>query len=77
MRFAHISDLHLGKRLYEHSFAEEDQPYILDEIRRILKDEKSDAVLIAGDVYDKSAPTETAVRLWVDFLSALSAGDED
>ena len=72
MRFAHISDLHLGKRLHEVSLLE-DQAYILEEICKILQDEKPDAVLIAGDIYDKSAPSAEAVRLLDDFLSALSA----
>ena len=71
MRFAHISDLHLGKRLHEVSFLE-DQSYILKEICKILRDEKPDAVLIAGDIYDKSAPSAEAVRLFDDFLSELS-----
>ena len=62
MRLAHISDLHLGKRLHEVSFLE-DQAYILDEICKILRDEKPDAVLIAGDVYDRSAPSGEAVAL--------------
>lgn len=72
MRLAHISDLHLGKRLHEISFLE-DQAYILEEICKILRDEKPDAVLIAGDIYDKSAPSAEAVRLFDDFLSELSA----
>ena len=59
MRLAHISDLHLGKRLHEISFLE-DQAYILEEICKILRDEKPDAVLIAGDIYDKSAPSAEA-----------------
>ncbi len=54
MKFAHISDLHLGKRLFERSFLEEDQPFILKQICGILRDEKPDAVLIAGDIYDLS-----------------------
>lgn len=73
MKFAHISDLHLGKRLFERSFLEEDQPFILKQICGILRDEKPDAVLIAGDIYDKSAPSAEAVRLFDDFLSKLSA----
>lgn len=73
MKFAHISDLHLGKRLYERSFLEEDQPYILRQICEALREEKPDAVLIAGDIYDKSAPSAEAVRLFDDFLSELSA----
>lgn len=72
MRFAHISDLHLGKRLHEVSLLE-DQAYILNEICKILQDEKPDAVLIAGDIYDKSAPSAEAVRLFDDFLLGLSA----
>ncbi|MBQ8697671.1 MAG: exonuclease SbcCD subunit D [Schwartzia sp.] len=72
MKFAHISDLHLGKRLHEVSLLE-DQAYILDETRKILRDEEPDAVLVAGDIYDKSAPSAEAVRLFDDFLSALSA----
>ena len=73
MKFAHISDLHLGKRLYERSFLEEDQPFILRQICEALRQEKPDAVLIAGDIYDKSAPSAEAVRLFDDFLSELSA----
>ena len=72
MRFAHISDLHLGKRLHEVSFLE-DQSHVLNEICEILRDEKPDAVLIAGDIYDKSMPSAEAVRLFDDFLSELSA----
>ena len=72
MRFAHISDLHLGKRLHEVSLLE-DQTYILNEICKILRDERPDAVLIAGDIYDKSAPSTEAVQLFDDFLSELSA----
>ena len=72
MRFAHISDLHLGKRLHEVSLLE-DQSHALNEICEILRDEKPDAVLIAGDIYDKSMPSAEAVRLFDDFLSELSA----
>ena len=72
MRLAHISDLHLGKRLHEISFLE-DQAYILEEICEVLRDEKPDAVLIAGDIYDKSAPSAEAVRLFDDFLSGLAS----
>ena len=72
MRFAHISDLHLGKRLHEVSLLE-DQSHVLNEICEVLRDEKPDAVLIAGDIYDKSMPSAEAVRLFDDFLSELSA----
>lgn len=72
MKFAHISDLHLGKRLHEVSFLEA-QSHVLKEICEVLRDEKPDAVLIAGDIYDKSMPSAEAVRLFDDFLSELSA----
>ena len=55
MKFIHLSDLHLGKRLNEFSLID-DQRYILNEILKIIKDEKPDAVMIAGDIYDKSIP---------------------
>ena len=71
MRFVHLSDLHLGKRVNEFSMIE-DQEYILKEILTIIKNEKPDGVIIAGDVYDKSIPSEDAMRLWDGFLLSLA-----
>lgn len=71
MKFIHLSDLHLGKRLLGYSLLE-DQKYILERILDVIKAEKPDAVFIAGDVYDRSVPPEEAVTLFDDFLSALS-----
>ncbi len=71
MKFLHISDLHIGKRLNEYSLIE-DQRYILDKIIEITEEEKPDGVLIAGDVYDKSVPSAEAVGLLDEFLSKLS-----
>ena len=71
MKFIHISDLHLGKRVNEFSMIE-DQQYILKEILTIIKEEKPDGVLVAGDVYDRSVPSEEAMRLWDDFLVSLA-----
>lgn len=71
MKFIHLSDLHLGKRVNEFSMLE-DQEYILKEILNIIDDEKPDGILIAGDIYDKSIPSEDAVRLWDWFLNALA-----
>lgn len=71
MKFIHISDLHLGKRVNEYSMIE-DQEYILKKILRILDEEQADGVLIAGDVYDKSVPSAEAVALFDDFLYRLS-----
>ena len=72
MKFMHLSDLHLGKRVHEYSMIE-DQEYILKEIADIAAEEKVDAVLIAGDIYDKSIPTEEAVNLLDHFLFTLAA----
>ena len=71
MKFVHISDLHIGKRLNEYSLIE-DQRYILSEIVNIVKNEKADGVLISGDVYDKSVPSAEAVSLLDSFLEELS-----
>lgn len=71
MKLLHISDLHLGKRINEFSLIE-DQEYILTEILGIAEIEKPDALVIAGDVYDKSVPSTEAVRLFDDFLFKAS-----
>ena len=62
MKFLHLADLHLGKRVNGFSMLE-DQAHILRQILAILDDEQPDGVLIAGDVYDKSVPTVEAVEL--------------
>ena len=59
MKFIHLSDLHLGKRVNEYSMLE-DQEYILKKIINIVDAEKPDGVIIAGDVYDKSVPAAEA-----------------
>ena len=71
MKFIHLSDLHLGKRVNSYSMLE-DQEYILNEIKAVITAEAPDAVLIAGDVYDKPVPPAEAVRLFDDFLVQLS-----
>ena len=71
MRFLHLSDLHLGKRVNEFSMLE-DQAYILKEILKIIDEQKVEAVLIAGDIYDKVIPSAEAVRLLDDFLTRLA-----
>lgn len=71
MKLIHLSDLHLGKRVNEFSMIE-DQAYIVKKILGIVKEEKPDAVLIAGDIYDKSVPSVEAVGLFDDFLKQLS-----
>ena len=72
MKFIHLSDLHLGKRLNEFSLTE-DQEYILNEICSVIAAEKPDFVIIAGDIYDKPVPSAEAVRLFDDFLTRASS----
>lgn len=71
MKFIHTADLHIGKRICEHSMLE-DQKYILGQILQVVDCEKPDAILIAGDVYDKSVPSAEAVQVLDDFLVDLS-----
>lgn len=72
MKFLHLADLHLGKRVNGFSMLE-DQAHILRQILAILDDEQPDGVLIAGDVYDKSVPPVEAVGLLDGFLTELRA----
>ena len=71
MKLIHLSDLHIGKRVHEVSMIE-DQAAVLDQILQIAEEEQADAVLIAGDVYDKSVPSGEAVTLFDDFLCRLA-----
>ena len=71
MKLMHLSDLHLGKRLNEFSLLE-DQAYILHQILQIAIRERPDAVIIAGDLYDKPGPPAEAVALLDDFLARLA-----
>ncbi|MBQ3714027.1 MAG: exonuclease SbcCD subunit D [Fibrobacter sp.] len=71
MKFLHLADLHIGKRVCEHSMLG-DQVHILGEVLKVVDAEKPDAVLIAGDVYDKPVPGAEAVAVLDDFLVKLS-----
>lgn len=76
MKFIHLADLHLGRRINAYSLLEE-QADILQKIIDIIAEEKPDFVLIAGDVYDKAVPPVDAVTLLDSFLNrvvALGAG---
>lgn len=72
MRFFHLSDLHIGLRLMNRDLGE-DQAYILDRIVRYAAEEQPDAVVVAGDLFDRAVPSSEAVSLFDHFLSALSA----
>lgn len=70
MRFMHLADLHLGKNVNGFSLIK-DQEYALDQIIKLLKKEKIDTLLIAGDIYQSSVPSIEATKLFSKFLSQL------
>ena len=71
MKFLHISDLHLGKRINEFSMME-DQIFILNQILEIAQTRQADGVIIAGDIYDKPVPPAEAVKVFDLFLTKLA-----
>lgn len=71
MRFFHLSDLHIGRQLHHYSLLE-DQRHILNEVIGYVEQMHPDAVVIAGDVYDKPVPSGEAVTLFDDFLTRLA-----
>ena len=71
MKLLHIGDLHLGKSLGDFDLTE-DQEYLLNQLLEIVDSRSVDAVLIAGDVYDKAIPSEAATRMLDYFLSSLA-----
>jgi exonuclease SbcD len=76
VKFLHTADLHLGKTLHEHSLLE-DQAYMLDQLGTILLDNSYRAILIAGDIYDRSIPSPEAVALFGAFLEKLCTARPD
>ena len=71
MKFFHLSDLHIGLKLMNRDLRE-DQEYILSEIVEAAGREKPDAVVIAGDIYDKAVPSAEAVEVFDQFLEKLT-----
>lgn len=71
MKFIHLSDLHLGKRFHERSLLDE-QRSLLEQVLDAVSREQPDAVLLAGDIYDKPVPPAEAVHLFDDFLVRLA-----
>lgn len=71
MKFLHMADLHIGKRVNEYSMLE-DQAFILQQILEIANKEQVDGLLVAGDVYDKSLASAEAVQLFDHFLSQVA-----
>ena len=74
MKVLHVADLHVGKRVSGFSLLE-DQRHILGQVLDIAEEHQVDALLIAGDIYDKAAPSAEAVALFDEFLTrAVAAG---
>ena len=71
MKFFHLSDLHIGKQLHRYNL-KEDQQMILKEVIAYAKELRPDAIVIAGDIYDKSVPSAEAVTIFDEFLTELS-----
>ena len=71
MKILHTSDLHIGKRVKEFSMLDE-QRFILNQILTTAEAEQPDAIILAGDIYDKSVPSAEAVSLFDDFLVSLA-----
>ena len=70
MRILHTSDWHLGK-LFEGHHLTDDQAFILDDFVQVARDSKPDAIIIAGDLYDRSVPPQEAVTLFNDVLNRI------
>lgn len=71
MKFFHLSDLHIGKQLHHYNL-KEDQEHILKEVITYAKEICTDAIVIAGDVYDKSVPSAEAVTIFDEFLTQIA-----
>lgn len=70
MRFVHISDFHLGKLLFQQNLLEI-QADLLNQITNYLVENNIDVLIMAGDIYDRSVPSNEAVEVLNDFLSSL------
>lgn len=70
MRFFHLSDLHIGRQLHHYNLRE-DQEHILGEVISYAEKLRPDAIVIAGDIYDRSVPSAEAVSVFDDFLTRL------
>lgn len=71
MKYFHLSDLHIGKTLHHYSLKEE-QEHVLNQVVDKAAELHPDAILIAGDIYDKSMPSAEAVDIFDDFLTKLT-----
>lgn len=76
MKFLHLSDLHIGLKLMNRDLRE-DQEYILKQVVEIAVREQPDAIVIAGDIYDKAVPSAEAVEVFDSFISDLTSSLPD
>lgn len=74
MRIIHTADWHLGRIFYER-YLTEDQAYTLQDFSALVRDYRPDAVVVAGDIYDRAVPPTEAVHLWDDMVTELSYAD--
>ena len=74
MRILHTADWHLG-RVYHGVSLLEDQAHVLDQLVGLVRSERPDVVLIAGDVYDRSIPPAEAIRLLDETLTRIVVGE--
>lgn len=70
MRFLHLADLHIGKRVNGFSMIE-DQKFVFEQVYNVIENEKIDGIIMAGDIYDKPVPSAEAVRLFDEMLTRL------
>ena len=71
MRFLHLADLHIGKRVNGFSMIE-DQKFVFEQVYNVIENEKIDGIIMAGDIYDKPVPSAEAVQLFDQFLTGLA-----
>lgn len=71
MKFVHISDLHIGKTMNQISLYEDQRYILLEQIYKVIEEEKADALLIAGDVYDWHSPTKESMDLFDEFINKV------
>ena len=70
MRFLHLADLHIGKRVNGFSMIE-DQKFVFEQVYNVIENEKIDRIIMAGDIYDKPVPSAEAVKLFDEMLTRL------
>ncbi len=74
MRFLHLADLHIGKRVNGFSMIE-DQKFVFEQVYNVIENEKIDGIIMAGDIYDKPVPSAEAVKLFDEMLTRLVSMD--